>query len=266
MIDDIKLTSIDFLNKPLLPMDNSRNFHLFYVFEGNGILIADSSSFSCGRDNLFLFSHLDIALSQPANRSSLTILHLAFTCSASTMKQKLSHLPVLIPTSPETRKLILELLHEHILKQPFYKDICALYLEQILIPIIIKTARNQQFFFNVNNFIVHTSKQLTDICNFINSHLHEDLSSDTLCALFHLTPRQINRLFLNELHQSTAEYIRNQRLNRARELLCFSSDSITQIAECTGFKSVHYFSRVFKEKEGVSPSEYKKQLNRILKI
>ena len=49
MIQDIRLTGYDFLDKPLLPLAVGQNFHLFYVFDGSGVLIVDSSShtYSC---------------------------------------------------------------------------------------------------------------------------------------------------------------------------------------------------------------------------
>lgn len=70
--------------------------------------------------------------------------------------------------------------------------------------------------------------------------------------------RQLNSLFKKTFNQSTIEYIGNRPSGQGRELLCFSRDSVTRIAESTGFKSVHYFSRVFKEKEGNSPRRVQK--------
>lgn len=57
-----------------------QNFHLFYVFDGSGVLIVDSSSHTCSRDSLFLFPSLEVAVPSPGSRSTLTILHLPFTC------------------------------------------------------------------------------------------------------------------------------------------------------------------------------------------
>ena len=43
MIQDIRLTGYDFLDKPLLPLAKGQSFHLFYVFDGSGVLIVDLS-------------------------------------------------------------------------------------------------------------------------------------------------------------------------------------------------------------------------------
>ena len=107
---------------------------------------------------------------------------------------------------------------------------------------------------------------MAEACAYIDRHLGEDLSSDTLCEACRVNARQLNSLFKKTFNQSTIEYIGNRRLARARELLCFSRDSVPRIAESTGFKSVHYFSRVFKEKEGIPPGEYKKRIARSLTL
>ena len=105
---------------------------------------------------------------------------------------------------------------------------------------------------------------LAQVCSYIHSHLGEELPIDILCRIACMNSRQLNTLFRKTFHQRTVEYIRSSRLAKARELLCFSQESVTSIAEQTGFKSVHYFSRVFKESEGISPGEYKKRLGRAL--
>ena len=141
MIQDIRLTGYDFLDKPLLPLAKGQSFHLFYVFDGSGVLIVDSSSHTCSRDSLFLFPSLEVAVPSPGSRSSLTILHLPFTCASPNMGAEIARLPRLLPASPEHRSLVMEILHECILKRPLYEDLCSLYLEQLLIPLAAASYR-----------------------------------------------------------------------------------------------------------------------------
>lgn len=141
MIQDIRLTGYDFLDKPLLPLAKGQSFHLFYVFDGSGVLIVDSSSHTCSRDSLFLFPSLEVAVPSPGSRSTLTILHLPFTCPSPRMGAEIARLPRLLPASPEHRSLVMEILHECILKRPLYGDLCSLYLEQLLIPLAAASYR-----------------------------------------------------------------------------------------------------------------------------
>ena len=281
MIQDLKLTGCDFADSPILPLDRERRFHLFYVFDGSGVLIADSTSFPCGKDNLFLFPSLEVAVLKPGSRSSLVSLHLTFTCASSSMALEFTRLPRLLPCAPENRALVMEILHECILKRPLHEDLCALYLEQLLIPAAARAAR-ETFPASPGSpispgFPVFPSfpapggprredGPLAELGAYIDRHLDQELSLDVLCEVSRMNARQINGLFKKAYHLGTVEYIRSRRLKKARELLCFSQSSVTQIAERTGFKSVHYFSRVFKEHEGISPGEYKKRLSRTLSL
>jgi DNA-binding response OmpR family regulator/anti-sigma regulatory factor (Ser/Thr protein kinase) len=67
---------------------------------------------------------------------------------------------------------------------------------------------------------------------------------------------QLHRKIHSLTGQSTSEFIRVVRLNRAAQLLKQQHDSITQIAYLVGFNSSSYFSRAFYKHFGVSPSEY----------
>ena len=264
MIQDIQMTGFSFLDAPIIPMDTIRVFHLFYVFDGTGVLIADSSSYPCGRDSLFVFPSLEVAVPQPSLRSVLTILHVSFTCASPSMVQELCRLPRLIPAAPENRSLLMELLHECIVKQAFHQELCALYLERLLIPAAVRLARQTRLLPPAAGLSHLDDSPLAQVCSYIHSHLGEELPIDILCRIACMNSRQLNTLFRKTFHQGTVEYIRSSRLAKARELLCFSQESVTSIAEQTGFKSVHYFSRVFKESEGISPGEYKKRLGRAL--
>jgi DNA-binding response OmpR family regulator len=59
--------------------------------------------------------------------------------------------------------------------------------------------------------------------------------------------------------QSPSEFIRNLRLQRAAELLAADTDQVSPIAYDTGFNSLSHFTRMFKAKYGVPPTEYKRQ-------
>ncbi|MCK4750530.1 MAG: helix-turn-helix transcriptional regulator, partial [Bacteroidales bacterium] len=54
------------------------------------------------------------------------------------------------------------------------------------------------------------------------------------------------------------QYHLDLKIRRAREMLISTDRSIKEIAFDLGFHSVHYFSRIFKKKTGVSPSEIRK--------
>ena len=54
------------------------------------------------------------------------------------------------------------------------------------------------------------------------------------------------------------EYLQNLRIEKAKDLLRKTDCSISQICDLCAFGSLSHFSRVFREKTGVSPTKYKK--------
>ena len=65
------------------------------------------------------------------------------------------------------------------------------------------------------------------------------------------------RLFKKTMNMSFMEYVYILRLNKAEELLLHSDMPITEIAIESGFSSPAYFTKIFKEKKGYTPSFYK---------
>ena len=71
-------------------------------------------------------------------------------------------------------------------------------------------------------------------------------------------------LFLQEFRSVTGttpnQYVTDQRLEYARELLMETDASVMQIARQCGFEDVFYFSRCFKKRFHLSPREYRKEI------
>lgn len=83
-----------------------------------------------------------------------------------------------------------------------------------------------------------------------------DFSVEDFARDIALSRVQLHRKLRSLTGQSTSEFIRVVRLNRAAQLLKQNHESITQIAYLVGFNSSSYFSRSFCKHFGVSPSEY----------
>ncbi len=101
---------------------------------------------------------------------------------------------------------------------------------------------------------------------YISDHLAEDLTADAVGSSIRMSGKQANEMFKREYGCTVAQFINRFRLFRAKELLCYTNSSITEIATMTGFKTVHYFSRYFKEKENLSPIEYKRTVTETISL
>ena len=71
-----------------------------------------------------------------------------------------------------------------------------------------------------------------------------------------MSKTQLNRKLKALTQESPRDLLRNFRLKRAAQLLVQKSDTVTQIAYQVGFTNLSYFAKCFRERYGVSPSEY----------
>lgn len=82
---------------------------------------------------------------------------------------------------------------------------------------------------------------------------------DEISLNFGLTQAKLQNGFKFLYDKTVTEYIRNIRLETSRELLKTSDLNISQIVYTIGFSSRSYFSKIFKEKYGISPNQFKRK-------
>ncbi len=72
-----------------------------------------------------------------------------------------------------------------------------------------------------------------------------------------LTPKKLNKILLKTTGKTTNELILERIMIEAKRLLVYSDQSVKEIAYHLGFEDNHYFSRIFKKKNHVSPETFK---------
>lgn len=90
-----------------------------------------------------------------------------------------------------------------------------------------------------------------------SEHYQEPLQIEELAAGQGISSRFLRRYFTQETGMSCLDYIQALRLNKAKELLWETSKSVTEIALETGYGTPQYFSRIFRQEIGMTPSEYR---------
>ena len=81
---------------------------------------------------------------------------------------------------------------------------------------------------------------------------------ESIAARLHTGYSTLRRQFRAQTGYSLKEYILRVRLKRAKNLLALSPMTIEQVAAETGFSDPYYFSRLFRKREGVAPSVFRK--------
>jgi AraC-like DNA-binding protein len=89
---------------------------------------------------------------------------------------------------------------------------------------------------------------------YMNSHYMESLTVPELARQYGLSSKQFAYLFQKHIGMSPNEYLIEYRMRRARELLCTTACSVSEVSACVGYSDPYYFSKLFKKRTGFSPS------------
>jgi AraC family transcriptional regulator len=96
--------------------------------------------------------------------------------------------------------------------------------------------------------------RLQRVRNYISENCHFDLDDRELAKMASYSPWHFIRLFRGAFQETPHVYMLNQRLMRARRLLRTSPLAITEIAQASGFENRSVFSRLFRQRFGISAS------------
>lgn len=100
------------------------------------------------------------------------------------------------------------------------------------------------------------------IAKYIENNYQFNIKISDLCSVFHLSTNHLCNIFKERYNISPKEYLIRYRISKAKQLLndAHHNISISEISNAVGIDNPLYFSRLFHQKEGVSPSDYKKSL------
>ena len=103
------------------------------------------------------------------------------------------------------------------------------------------------------------ARSLFAVKEYLGNHLSEKITLDLLSEKFYVDKYYLTRLFKNEYGVTVGDYLLQLRISHAKELLRFSSLSVEEIGERCGITPLYYFSRIFRQAEGVSPRDYRRK-------
>ncbi|MBO0458179.1 helix-turn-helix transcriptional regulator [Enterococcus hulanensis] len=102
-------------------------------------------------------------------------------------------------------------------------------------------------------------KKTALIAEWIRVNISGDLNLITIANQFGLNPNYLSRIFKKEQGLGIKEYILTIKLDYAKRMLTTTNLSINEIAEQAFFYDAKHFMRLFKQKNGITPSQYREE-------
>jgi AraC family transcriptional regulator len=100
-------------------------------------------------------------------------------------------------------------------------------------------------------------RQLIQITRYIYEHLDQDIKLSDLAQISKMSQAHFSRLFKQSTGSSPYQYLLQQRVERAKQLLMSTDQSLVEIALACGFSSHSHFTSQFRKITGVTPRDYR---------
>jgi len=131
----------------------------------------------------------------------------------------------------------------------FSAELTPVYLEAILSELAIMCTQIRQ-----TEHAYSSSEPVTDVINYINEHLSEKITLDSLSKRFFINKDYLNRLFKKNIGTTVALYITHKRIGHAQFLL-ENGMPASKVATTVGFNDYSSFYRAYKNIIGHSPNQ-----------
>jgi len=138
----------------------------------------------------------------------------------------------------------------------FSKDIILSHLNLMLLYLLREAAYPTAPRLQTANSIHNENEIIRKAQQYISAHIREKLSVPLVASQVDVSPSYLTALFHKNLQISPGEYIRRIKLQESKQMIRENDLNFTEIAAALQYSTVHHFSRQFKEKFGITPTEY----------
>jgi len=98
---------------------------------------------------------------------------------------------------------------------------------------------------------------MEDIKKYVDEHFCEDIYLELLAEVFHTSPKYMSRLLKQALGIPYKQYVTTLRMEKAKQLMAETDAKLDDVALSVGYNNRNSFIRIFKQIEGMTPSEYR---------
>ena len=139
-------------------------------------------------------------------------------------------------------------------------DMILSQLTMLLVSLKRQTESKSEAKLQTSNSIHSENEIIRRAQIYISTHIREKLSVPVVARQVDVSPSYLTALFHKNLQISPGEYIRRIKLQESKQMIRENNLNFTEIAAALQYSTVHHFSRQFKEKFGITPTEYAKSV------
>lgn len=228
-------------------------YQILYITEGNGILETKEGKYNLQPGSVILLTPGKWHRYRPNKNTGWTEYYIGF-------EGKIARHFLSNALLKENLPVIHCGLHEEIIacynqafditqkSKPGYQQVLSGVVIK-LIGLILSAIKNKEFSGKPIETIIEKTRQ------YLHDHYPENIDLEKLAADNDIGYSYFRKMFKRFTGISPGQYLLQVRISKAKDLIITTDQNIKDIALITGFDSIYYFSRVFKEKTGKTPIE-----------
>ena len=156
--------------------------------------------------------------------------------------------------------LLQQMLREQERMDEYSNDMIISQLSMVILTLLREAARPTGAKLQTSNAVHGENEIIRQAQQYISSHIREKLPVPLVARQVDVSPSYLTALFHKNLQISPGEYIRRIKLQESKQMIRENNLNFTEIAAALQYSTVHHFSRQFKEKFGITPTEYAKSV------
>ena len=157
-------------------------------------------------------------------------------------------------------QLLQQMLREQERMDPFSNEMIISQLTLLLLTLLRDSKHPSGTKLQTSNAVHSENEIIRQAQIYVASHIREKLSVPLVARQVDVSPSYLTALFHKNLQISPGEYIRRIKLQESKQMIRENHLNFTEIAAALQYSTVHHFSRQFKEKFGITPTEYAKSV------
>lgn len=135
-------------------------------------------------------------------------------------------------------------------------------IKSLIMTLITKIYRMSKQNAQTVNLSPNYIKQFEEICEYLKRHIADNVKLKDFASKYHFSVAYFNRLFKNYTGLTFNQFIQQERITRATELLQNTQLTIEEIIGQVGYTDKKFFYQLFQDNIGISPIKYRRYIRK----
>lgn len=241
----------------IFPGEAHRPLELTYVDKGSIHSVAEGKDYLLNQGDLVIYAPDQWHMQYADVDVSPSFITITFDMVGA-LPEELINQKFTIPQSAAS--VLQRMMREHDRMDQYSEDTLICCLQLLLVTLLREKTAPEGSRLRTANSVNSENEIIRRAQQYVSAHVREKLTVPLVAWHVDVSPSYLTALFRKNLQISPGEYIRRLKLQESKRMIREDNMNFTEIAAALQYSTVHHFSRQFKDKFGITPTEYAKSV------